>query len=220
MYNTCIFDLDGTIANTLETIAYFGNKALKRFRLMEVDILKYRYLVGDGARKLIERLINEAGAPMSLFDKVYEYYISEYDSNFLYKTTAYEGILDMLLELKEGGIRLGVFSNKPHNTVVSVAEALFGKGFFDVLRGNVDGRPTKPDPAVLFEILNEMNVKKENCVYVGDTSVDMKTGKNAGIFTIGVLWGFRDFEELKASGADLIVSRPNEILNFIKRQGK
>ena len=113
------------------------------------------------------------------------------------------------------GAKIAVLSNKPHFATVSVTEALFGKGYFDLILGQRENIPLKPDPFGVLEIMKNFDASKEECVYVGDTGTDMETGKNAKLFTVGVLWGFRDEDELKSFGADMIIKEPYELLNTI-----
>jgi len=149
-----------------------------------------------------------------VFRKVYTDYTGAYDSNVTYLTEPYDGIMDTLKALKKKGLKLAVLSNKPNLATVSVIEELFGKGFFDICRGAMEGCPKKPDPTAVFEILGQLKVKKSECAYFGDTGIDMKTGKAAGLYTVGVSWGFRLREELEENGADRIIDSPSEILNI------
>ena len=143
-------------------------------------------------------------------------YNGKYDADFLYLTEPYDGILDMIQSLRELGIKVMILSNKPHETTAKIADALFTAGSIDICYGAREGVALKPDPQGVYEILEESGMKPEECLYIGDTGTDMKTGKAAGIYTIGVLWGFRGREELEDNGADAIVSHPSEIINIAK----
>ena len=216
MYKACIFDLDGTLADTIESIAYFANKALEFYGFNEIPADKYKLMVGDGAKELVKRMLYESGDnELKYYDRVSEMYNKTYDDDFMYKTEAYDGIKELLIDLKKLGTKLAVLSNKPHNTAVKVVSALFGEELFEVCFGKRDNVPKKPDPAAVFDIMRKLKVNKNECLYIGDTSTDINTGKNAGLYTIGVLWGFRGFDELKKASADLIVNKPNEIYEFI-----
>ena len=217
MIKACIFDMDGTVVNTINSIAYFANNALNSAGISSIDTEEYKYMVGNGAKTLVERMINKAGADKSLFNQVFTKYSNDYDNDFLYLTEPYEGIIDMLRAIKEKGIITTILSNKPHRTAIKVSEALFGSKLIDKCYGARDGIALKPDPAGVFEIMNELNLKKEECLYIGDTSTDMKTGKGAGIYTVGVSWGFRERAELEDNGADVIVSHPLELLDIIDK---
>lgn len=216
MYKCCVFDLDGTIADTINTIAYYCNRSLEHFGLPSIDTERYKYLVGNGYKVLVHGMLKEVGAPDGLFSKLAPYYHDLYETDSLYLTKPFDGMAELLAALKSHGLKIAVLSNKPHGAVVPVAEKLYGKGTFDLCYGFREGVPLKPDPTMLNNILEDFGAKPSECIYVGDTSTDMKTGKNAGAFTVGVLWGFRDRSELESSGADLIVSKPSEILKLIE----
>lgn len=213
MIKACIFDMDGTVADTLTTIAYFANSALERFGLPTIEKETYKKLVGDGAAKLVRRMLDTVGGPDAVYEELLKYYNSTYDSDFMYLTAPYEGILSMLEGLKAHGIKTAIVSNKPDSTTCKICGELFG-GLIDCCRGGIEGVPLKPSPQAVIETMQELQVSPEECLYVGDTGTDMETGKNAGIYTIGVLWGFRDEKELRETGADLIVSSPAGILSI------
>lgn len=217
MIKAAIFDLDGTLADTLASIAHFANKALKTNGLPDIPIERYRQLVGDGAKTLVKRMLSEVGAPDSVIEQVYPLYVKSYDEDFLYKTKPYEGIIELLKTLYEKGIKIGIVSNKPDLTTVKIADNLFSP-YISACVGQREGIAKKPDPKAVLAMLDDFAVKKSECIYIGDTKTDMNTGKNAGIFTIGVLWGFRDYNELIKSGADLIVASPHEIFDYVTKE--
>mgnify|MGYP003291757470 CR=1 FL=1 len=210
--NTYIFDFDGTLVNSIPTITYFANNALNKYGLPSISEERYKKLVGNGAVNLVKRMLKEVGADPAVFDDVYKDYYYKYDENFSYLTEPYEGILDMLKALKKRGCKTAIVSNKPHDTTVKICNELFGD-LIDLCRGQMEGCPIKPDPTAVIEVIKELGAEKEQCVYCGDTITDMETGKNAGLYTIGVLWGFRDLEEIKSGNPDKIVSKPEEILD-------
>ncbi len=211
--NTYIFDFDGTLANSLPSIAYFANKALNKFGLPSIPEERYKMLVGNGAANLTKGMLKEVDADPSMFDVVYHEYCDTYDQNFSYLTEPYDGIIDMLKELKKRGCKTAVVSNKPDITTQKICSGLFGD-LIDICRGQIDGCPIKPNPTAVLEVIEQLGAEKNNCVYCGDTITDMETGKNAGLYTVGVLWGFRDFDELKNGEPQIIVSHPNEILKI------
>ena len=133
----------------------------------------------------------------------------------MYHVKPYEGIPETLDALKKAGIKIAVFSNKPHERTVDVVETLFGKGYFDEILGQADGRPKKPSPNGVFELAKKLDVEVQDIAYVGDTSTDMMTGKSAGAWTIGVLWGFRGRDELEKYKADVIIDKPSDILSQV-----
>lgn len=215
MKKLCIFDLDGTLMNTIPAISHFGNSALKKYGFPEIKPDRYKILVGNGRDLLIHRMLNESGNDTEEnFKNVGGAYDSAYEADPLYKTAPYDGILNLLATLKEKGFALAVLSNKPDNVTQDVVRLFFGDTF-DVVAGKKPGVKTKPDPEGVFAILDELKMTAEESYFIGDTSVDVTTGKNAGIESIGVLWGFRDKEELEGAGADHIVTKAEEISDII-----
>lgn len=216
MIKACIFDMDGTTVNTINSISHFANSALKKYNLPVIETEKYKYLVGDGARVLVQRMIETVGGSDSDFEKVLSEYNTTYDNDFMYLTEAYDGILDLLDSLKERGIKSAILSNKPHETAIKVSDVLFGDKI-NICHGARASVPLKPDPSGVFELLDLLGLKKEECLYIGDTATDMKTGKSSGLYTVGVLWGFRKRDELAKNGADVIISQPCELLDVIDK---
>ena len=216
MLKLCIFDMDGTCVDTINSIAYFANNALNKFSLPSIPVERYKVLVGNGAKVLVERMIREVGGTQEDFEKVLPEYNDTYDNDFMYLTVAYDGICDMLSELQNLGVKCAILSNKPDSTAKKVSDALFANGLIDVCYGGRDGIPLKPDPAAVFSILEEFGVDTSEWLYIGDTATDIQTAKNAGLTSIGVLWGFRDRNELEGAGADYIISHPSEIVDIAK----
>lgn len=210
-----IFDLDGTLADSINSIAYSMNRALEKAELPTFSNEEYKKFVGDGADILIKRCLTACGdVEWSNYSRVYEAYQYFFEKDCMYQVCAYEGIQELLGELKSRGCKLAVLSNKPHERTVDVVNSLFGEGYFDFVQGQVKDIPKKPSPAGVFHILKQLCMESSELVYVGDTGTDMKTGKDAGVFTVGVLWGFRDREELEDNQADVIISHPLELLDF------
>lgn len=212
-----LFDLDGTLANTLVSIASFANEALADCGLPAIETDAYRYLVGNGRDTLIRRMLHTLGQPEDgdLFGRVGAAYDAAYAAEPLRLVTAYPHIPQLLEGLKDRGIPCAVLSNKPDDMTHAVVGGLFARDTFAVVRGQRDGVPKKPAPDAVFSILNTLSVEPAHCLYVGDTKVDMQTGKNAGAVTAGVLWGFRDEDELRVNGADHIVGDPLELLKLV-----
>ena len=216
MYKVAIFDLDGTLTDTLESIAVAGNKTLESIGLEARSIEEYKYFAGDGADTLVRRMLVAAGdTECKLFDKAYNFYRKEFAIDCTYNVEPYDGIMDMVKALKEKGLKLAVLSNKPHARTVEVVYKYFKEDIFDFVQGQIDGINKKPDPQGALSIAKKLGVDTSECIYVGDTDVDIKTGKSANMYTVGVLWGFRDEKELIENGADKIVSKPNEIVELI-----
>ena len=208
--------MDGTVVDTISSISYFANRALNLYGLPSIEKDRYKILVGNGARVLVERMVAEVGGDSEQLEKVYKEYNTTYDNDFLYLTEAYEGVVEMLSELKEMGIKTAILSNKPDVTAGKVAKALFKEGLIDLCYGAREGIPLKPDPEGVYKILEEMQISGDDCLYIGDTATDIKTAKNASLTSIGVLWGFRDRAELEGAGADYVINHPSEIVKIAK----
>ena len=196
-FDACIFDLDGTLANTLASIAGFGNETLTAYGLPALPVERYKTLVGNGANVLMDRMLQAVGASFSP-EKRREFrqeYDRRYESDPLKLVEPYPGIPALLQQLKEQGMKLGVLSNKPDNMARAIVQALFG-ALPDQAHGQREGVPTKPDPTAVLAMAADLGVQPDRVLYVGDSGVDMATGKNAGMHPCGVLWGFREEEEL------------------------
>ena len=216
MIKACIFDLDGTLTATLDSLHYSVNKTLEEMELPGITREECRQYVGDGARCLMERALRRTGAEnVARIEEGMEVYGRIFDENCTYLVEPYEGILSMIEALKAKDVKLGVLSNKPHKQTVKVVEEIFGPGVFDFAQGQMDIVPKKPDPTGVFRLLEKMDVKKDECLYIGDSEVDVRTGHNAGVKTVSVLWGFRTKDVLIAAGAVDMIDRPEELLQFI-----
>ena len=218
MIKCCIFDLDGTLLDTIGTIAHYVNITLQKYNISPISIEETKLFVGDGARELIARALRSRGEYRSeeFCERVHSEYKAAYDAEPLYLTRVYPGIYELIEELRARGVRLGVLSNKPMSAAVSVVGHFF-PNVFDVVLGAGEGVPLKPDPEGVYRALRQMKFTPEELIYVGDTSTDMQPGIAAGAsLTVGVLWGFRDKEELVRFGADLTVSEPHELLGAVK----
>ena len=212
----CIFDLDGTLTNTLESMTYSVNLTLEEMGLSKITKDQCRLFVGNGARVLMEKSLKAAGdTDASRIEEGMEIYGRRFDRNCTYHVTPYEGIPEMLKALKDKGIHLAVLSNKPDRQTVKVVKAIFGEELFDYAQGQKDGIRRKPEPDGVWYLMEQMHVSKEECLYIGDSEVDAATGRNAGLKTIGVLWGFRDRKTLETAGADDLIDRPDELLQFV-----
>lgn len=212
----CIFDLDGTLTNTLESMTYSVNLTLEEMGLSKITKDQCRLFVGNGARVLMEKSLKAAGdTDASRIEEGMEIYGRIFDQNCTYHVTPYEGIPEMLKALKDKGIHLAVLSNKPDRQTVKVVKAIFGEEMFDYAQGQKEGIRRKPEPDGVWYLMEQMHVSKEECLYIGDSEVDAATGRNAGLKTIGVLWGFRDRKTLETAGADDLIDRPDELLQFV-----
>lgn len=216
MKKAVIFDLDGTLADSLESIWYSANYAIGTCGYPEIELEKYKLFVGDGADTLIKRcLIYSGDIECENFEKVFMQYQVFFKEHCMYHVKPYEGIVQALEALKAAGIKIAVFSNKPHERTVDVVNTLFGADYFDEILGQTDQRAKKPHPDGVFYLAEKLGVSVQDIVYVGDTGTDMMTGKHAGAWTVGVLWGFRDREELEKFEADVIIDKPADILSQV-----
>lgn len=206
-----VFDLDGTLLDTLKTINYYLSKTLTDNGFLAVSEEACRDFVGDGSKILLARALRAQGEADA--ERAYEMcreYISAYNAAPYYLTQPYDGIPELLAALKAREMSLAILSNKPHSSVLPIVEHFF-PGLFDIVQGAQDGLALKPSPELLFKIAEELSVSPKECVFIGDSGVDMLTAKNAGAFAVGVLWGFRSERELREEGADVLVSRADEI---------
>ena len=214
MIKACIFDLDGTLADTLESMAYVANEIMQKYGLKTLPTDNFRYNSGEGADMLMQRALKDAGDKELIhYEEGRRLYREMFAADPMYKVVPYEGMPETLKELKKRGIRLAVCSNKPHPAAVKVIAQLYGDDF-DMVLGQSDAIRRKPAPDGPLMIAGKFGVRPEECMYVGDTSTDMKTGKAAGMFTVGALWGFRDREELNANGADLVAEHPTDLVKI------
>lgn len=209
MYKCVIFDLDGTLLNTLEDLASVGNRVLEKMGFPQHETEKYKYFVGNGIPKLIERIIPE-GCSDEDKKKVHELYALNYGKHCRDNTKPYEGIVELLQKLKNNGIKTAVATNKDHSFSVELVRDFFGSSI-DIVVGRKDGFPKKPDPYAVNCILNKLGIEKNDVLYVGDSDVDMQTAMNAGVCCCGVLWGYRTEKELTESGACHIVASAEEL---------
>lgn len=213
-YKAILFDLDGTLLNTLADLGNSMNNVLKRRGFPTHDMNAYRYHVGEGALILVARSLPEEYRSNELMRECLKEFYEEYDRNWKIETAPYEGIPEMLKELGERGIRMSVLSNKPHEFTQRCVAEYFPGCNFDLICGQRDFIPRKPDPAGALEIAKAMNIPVFSFVYMGDTAIDMKTAVSAGMYPVGVLWGFRPAEELLKHGATDLIEHPMEILKF------
>ncbi len=207
-----MFDLDGTLLNTLEDIADSMNQALMDNGLPVHDIDTYRYFVGNGITTLAKRA---CGMREDLIHAVLKAYKAYYTAGCQNKTRPYDGVMDMLTALISKGYKLCVFSNKPHQDTLDVVAHYFPNIPFRAVRGQTENVPVKPDPTGALETSKDMGIAPKDFIYVGDTGVDMDCANAAGMVPVGVLWGFRPQEELTAHNALHLIERPLDLLTLL-----
>ena len=216
MKKAVIFDLDGTLSDSIHSIKYCADQALAPYGYGPFSEEQYKYFVGDGAANLIRRALAAGGDTQGThFEEAFAKYKEIFRVHCMYRVTPYDGIRELLASLKDRGVKIAVLSNKPHAETINVIESLFGRGYFDVIQGQKENVAIKPSPEGVFQILKQMELTVSDILYLGGTSTDMKTGKSAGAFTVGALWGFRKREELEENHADAIIEKPLELLNFL-----
>lgn len=213
MIRCCIFDLDGTLVDSLEDLGTTVNQILLEYGFDIHPMDRYRKFVGNGVDKLIKRALPDEQE--SLYQEVRKKFDSLYAKNLLQHTKPYPGISELVTTLHDQGIILGVVTNKPHSHAKTIINILFPNQFTYVY-GNQEGYPKKPDPYFIHRILQDAHVKKEDCLYIGDSDVDMILGNKANLTTIGASWGFRGKKELLENGADGVIASPIELLQWIK----
>ena len=199
-YKAILFDLDGTLLDTLEDMADALNRTMDRFQLPHRSLREVRSFVGNGAKRLVALA---TGAEGERLEEILAVYKEDYDRNYLIKTAPYPGIMALLDRLHEAGCLVGIVSNKPDSTVQSLAEALF-EGKADISVGEKSGIRRKPAPDTVLAAMEALGVTKAETVYVGDSEVDVMTARAAGVPCISVTWGFRDRDALEAAGAETL----------------
>ncbi len=215
-YKAVIFDLDGTLLDTISDISSSINTVMTELGKQIFSETEIKYFVGSGVNVLIEKVIEARLLDNDLFSTVKNRYLEIYRDNCLVKTKPYPGIVTLLEKLAREGISLNVLSNKPDIDTISVIKHFFRQIKFSHVLGKRQEFFIKPHPDSVNHIINSLNLSKSEVLYVGDTSTDIETAKNAGLISVGVLWGFRDISELKIAQANYIVSLPEEIYDIIR----
>lgn len=214
-YTAVIFDLDGTLVNSLEDLADSANEALAKYGFNGHPSTAYKKFIGNGLRQLVKNA-SPKDTDECLIDSILQDLRIIYNKNYLNKTRPYDKVHSMLDALKELGIKMAVCSNKPDMLTNEIIEKIIGKEYFDVIFGEREGIPRKPDPTSLLEAARYLEVEPDKTIYLGDSGGDMICAKNAGMFAAGALWGFRDKEELVECGAQILFSHLMELVEYIK----
>lgn len=216
MIKICIFDLDGTLAKTQEAIARPVNMTLEFYGLPAQPVEAFNYFAGDGLKVALKRAMVAAGDKDAVhLEEGFPMCRRLMQEDPCYHAVPYDNMIWALEELKSHGVKIAVFSNKPHESAVSVVETIFGEGFFDHIQGQSELVPIKPDPTGVFEILKKFGAEKSECMYFGDTNTDMMTAHNAGVTAVGVTWGFRGRAELEEYNADILIDNASEIPGLV-----
>ncbi len=215
MIKMAIFDLDGTLVDSLTDLAICVNKGLKKAGLEEKPVENYKHYVGNGRDNLVRRTMGEFCDDEKLFNVVMDTFNREYAIHSNDNTKSYDGCSEMLKSLSDRGIKTAVLSNKPDEFISDILEKIYPEHNFTEAWGQKAEYKRKPDPEALYAILEKHGIDKSECVYVGDSDVDVFTAKNAGVKMIGVEWGFRGREELIEAGASCVARTADELLEFI-----
>lgn len=212
-YKAVIFDMDGTILNTLEDLKNATNYSLRQFGMPERSLEEVRMFVGNGIRKLVERAV-PSGTSEEKITQVFDVFLEYYEIHSADNTSPYPGILELVEKLKKSGIKTAVSTNKADVPAQELGREYFN-GIFDLIVGQQDGLKVKPAPDSVNKILSILDIQKKDAIYIGDSDVDVQTAKNSGLDFIGVSWGFRGREFLEKNGAKNIVDNANEILDLV-----
>ena len=215
IFEAVLFDLDGTLIDTLNDIGDAVNRVLAKKRYPTHAISNYRNFVGDGSRILIERALPKKYRKEKIIDACLNEYIEDYAHNYNVKSKLYFAIPNLLDRLKAKGLKLGILSNKQDAITKQCVKTFLSKWDFDVVFGQRDSVPRKPDPQGALEAAKRLSIPPSHFLYLGDTAIDMKTAVSAGMFPVGVLWGFRPLKELKDNGARAVIEKPMELLDLI-----
>lgn len=214
-YRAVLFDLDGTLLDTLADIAESANAVLRQFGFPTHRVDDYRWLVGDGVKVLFEKALPAGASEPDWIAKCGEAFGEFYGRNWNHATRPYEGIAELLDALEARRIKMAVLSNKPHQITRLCVEEFFAGWDFEVVLGQREGVPRKPDPTGALEVARQMDIRPQQFVYLGDTPTDVETARGAGMLPVGVAWGFRPATEIASAGAAAIIKRPIDLMEFI-----
>lgn len=210
MKKLAIFDLDGTLLNTIADLGQACNYALEKIGFTPHPVQAYYYMVGNGVRSLMEKAHPDANP--ETIDLMLNYFKEYYTEHCLDNTKPYPGISQLLSSLQEKGVGLAVASNKYQEATTKIIKGCFPDVEFVAIEGQIEGRNRKPDPSIIFSILAQYPVAKKDILYIGDSGIDMETAKRACVEAIGVSWGFRSVSELRRANADYIITQPSQLL--------
>lgn len=215
MKKLVIFDLDGTLLNTIDDLGEAANYALKNAGYPTHTIASYPYFVGNGVTKLLERVLPEEAQNDENVRSLRRYFMEYYEVHNTDNTNPYPGINELLTELESAGVKLAVASNKYDSAVKKLINHYFPHIKWSAIEGQKEGIPVKPDPSIVFDILSKCPTPKSEVLYIGDSGIDMETARRACVTSCGVTWGFRPITELLANYAEYIANQPHEILDIV-----
>jgi len=215
-YNAVIFDLDGTLVNTLRDIAESVNFALRKYQQPIHPVESYRLKVGDGNKVLVQRSLPPD--QQHLAEPILKMQMDYYAKHVCVYSQPYPHIPELLTELKKMSLKLAVLSNKPDRFMLPLIGKLFAQGVFDRIQGQTEGIPLKPDPTFALAIAHDLQVTPAETAYLGDTGVDMQTANHAGMFAVGAAWGFRDRDELRQNGCQALIEKPMQLISLLQNE--
>lgn len=218
MTQLVIFDLDGTLLNTIQDLGNAANHALESGGYPTHSMASYPFLVGNGVRRLMHRALPEDARKQDIIDTLLKEFKKYYDEHNCDLTQPYAGIPELLAQLQERGVKIAVASNKYQKAVDKIIGHYFPEIDFVAVCGQQEGVPVKPDPSILFQILAAAKVPKSKAFFAGDSGIDMETARRACITSVGVTWGFRPEKELNEYFADMIVNKPDDILDIVNHE--
>ena len=214
VYRAILFDLDGTLLDTLKDIADSVNIALAQLGFPQPEVEAYKYFVGDGRVAMATRSLPEDYRDQVNVDRLAAYIEREYSKRWAIHIRVYDGIPDLLQSLADMGIKMSILSNKPQDSTEETVSRLLSQWRFELVLGAQPSIPMKPDPTSALQIARELNTPPSDFIYLGDTDVDMKTAASAGMYPLGALWGFRTADELLAGGAKELIQYPTDLLRL------
>ena len=215
-YKAVLFDLDGTLIDTVDDIGDAANRVLSNRKFPTHSISTYRLFIGEGVRMLFTRALPEEDRNQDLITTCLKEFIEDYRYNYNVKTKLYDGVPELLDMLTQRGLKLAILSNKPHPITKDCVAFFLSQWDFNVVLGQHDSIPRKPDPKGALEVAQRLAILPSKFIYLGDTAIDMKTAVSAGMFPVGVLWGFRPLEELMENGARAVIDEPMQLMDVIK----
>lgn len=219
MIKAVLFDLDGTLADSLIDLAEGVNRAIAQFGYPTHEVEAFKYFVGDGIPKMIERALPKEHRNADTVNKIKDIFLPYYAVHYADNTYAYNGMPELVHTLKQKGFIVAVVTNKEQDMANEVVQSLYGD-IFDLIFGKRDGIPAKPDPTAALMAMDELGVTPCECVFIGDSGMDVATAVNSGAVPVGELWGFRKEDELRANGAKYIISKPEQLLDIIEELNK